>query len=319
MSDEQWPKASGDPVVLGEYWEQVFRSRKDFPDDEIPALPLDMGPGYMGGVMGSPVRYEHGTTWADHSLADYSGLPSLRNVRFRPVQSLDSEAAERSGNLRGKEPRQVRRRHRDAHRPRRHHDRAPGAGRALLDFFENPEKLKRLGEICTNALLETAKLQFERVPSFENGFVDNYNIWTPGKSSYFANDISNLVSRVSTATISSPGTPRSRIPRNALAVTSTRAERGWFRSSRSCRGFGEFKSSTTGRQDRPRRNSSRSSRRFRKNTCSSSGSIPGKNSRNSAGTQTGGALRGFAGRQRGRGFSSPRLWDKKGNRLPHGR
>ena len=194
MSDEQWPKAGGDPLVLGDYWDQVCRARKDFPDDEIPALPLDMGPGFMGGVMGSPVRCEHGTTWAEHSLTDWTGLSGVGKVRFNEgnpwIAKLLAGSKAFAEKSRGKCAVGI--------------AMLTGAGDIMtglrgpeglcLDFFEHPEELKQLAEICTKAWIETARLQFDTVPSFQGGYVDNYNIWTPGRSSYFANDISNLIS-----------------------------------------------------------------------------------------------------------------------------
>jgi len=37
-------------------------------------------------------------------------------------------------------------------------------------------------------------LPLDRIPAFRGGYVNNYNIWTPGRSTYFANDFSNLIS-----------------------------------------------------------------------------------------------------------------------------
>ncbi len=194
MTDEQWPKASDDPIALYDYWNALCRARAPFVDDEIPALHLDMGPGFMGGVMGSSVWYDHGTTWSEYSLTDLSLLDELEEHHVGPgnvwIDRLVTAARFFGEKSVGK----------------------CGVGVAMLtgvgdvmtalrgpeqlciDLFERPKEVHRLAEICTAALENTARIQFDSVPSFAGGYVDNYGIWTPGRSAYFANDFSNLLS-----------------------------------------------------------------------------------------------------------------------------
>jgi hypothetical protein len=153
-----------------------------------------MGPGYMGGVMGSPVWFDHGTTWSEHSLKDWKDLDLLRKLTFDEgnpwVLKLLKAArvfAERSAGkctvgvamLTG---------------PGDIMTALRGPGELCVDMFENPREFGDLAEIATGAYIRTAQIQFDTVPAYQGGYVDNYNIWTPGRSSYFANDFSNLVS-----------------------------------------------------------------------------------------------------------------------------
>jgi hypothetical protein len=194
MSDEQWPKAGFDPIELYPYWDNLCSKRAGFPDDEIPAYHLDMGPGYMGGVLGCSIKYEHGTTWSEHCLKDWSELDKLKKYPIKEgnpwIDKLIEAAryfAEKSINkcavglamLTG--PGDVMAALR-------------GPTELCMDIYESIDDFRTLASIVTSAYISTAKIQLDTVLPFMGGYVDNYNIWTPGKSTYFANDFSNLIS-----------------------------------------------------------------------------------------------------------------------------
>ena len=194
MSDEQWPKAGVDPVELYEYWDNLCRLRADFADDEIPALQLDMGPGFMGGVMGSRVWYDHGTTWSEHSLSDLSALDELAAVSVAEGNSWIERLVNAAGFFGKKSAGKCAVAVAMLTGPGDVMTALRGPGELCTDLFENPAGMRRLAEICTAALEDTARIQFDSVPSYNGGYVDNYNIWTPGRSAYFADDFSILLS-----------------------------------------------------------------------------------------------------------------------------
>ena len=61
QSDEDWPAASQSPETYYPYWDNVYRQRVELLDDDVCSATVDMGPGFMGGVMGCPVYFDHGT------------------------------------------------------------------------------------------------------------------------------------------------------------------------------------------------------------------------------------------------------------------
>jgi hypothetical protein len=63
-----------------------------------------------------------------------------------------------------------------------------------MDFYTAETDLRRLGEICSKAWIDVTRFQLELVEPLDGGYCDNYDIWTPGRTSYFANDITTLVS-----------------------------------------------------------------------------------------------------------------------------
>ena len=74
QSDEEWTAACQTPETYYAYHENVFKHRVNLWDDALPSATVDMGPGFMGGVMGCKVRFEHGTSWSEHCLEDWSDL-----------------------------------------------------------------------------------------------------------------------------------------------------------------------------------------------------------------------------------------------------
>lgn len=69
-----------------------------------------------------------------------------------------------------------------------------GVTEAYIDMYENEKLFSELLYLCTDAWIAVQQLQFDNVPQLYGGYCDNYGIWTPGRSSYFANDLSSCVS-----------------------------------------------------------------------------------------------------------------------------
>lgn len=177
-----------------DYWDGFWRSRADFPDDAIPALQLDMGAAFMSSVMGNKLWYDQGTTWSEHALTDWSMLDELErrtigreNPAISRVLAAARSLREKSGEaspisvamLTG---------------PGDVMTALRGPSDLCVDLFEHPNEVRRLATVCTEAIRKTMMLQFETIAPFRGGYVDSYDIWTPGRSSYFANDFSILVS-----------------------------------------------------------------------------------------------------------------------------
>jgi hypothetical protein len=194
QSDEDWPTASQTPETYYPYWENVYRQRMEFFDDDVCSASVDMGPGFMGGVMGCPVYFDHGTSWSDHCLTDWADLDTLKSVRFdegnqwikRLREMIELFKAEGAGKclvgvamLTG---------------PGDIMTALRGPTKICMDFYEFPDNVRKLAEICTQAWIAVQQFQMDLIDPLDGGYCDNYSIWTPGRSTYFADDISVLLS-----------------------------------------------------------------------------------------------------------------------------
>ena len=194
QSDEDWPAACQSPETYYPYWNNVYQQRMTLLDDDVCSAAPDMGPGFMGGVMGCPVHFDHGTSWSEHCLKDWTDLETFRHVTFdernpwlKHLKSMCDTFAEQG-----------------------HGKCAPGIAmltgpgdimtalrgptEICMDFYADPEHTRELAEICTQAWIAVEQAQFDWITPFEGGYCDNYSIWTPGRSGYFADDISTLIS-----------------------------------------------------------------------------------------------------------------------------
>jgi hypothetical protein len=194
QSDAEWTAACQKPETYFAYHENIFRHRISLMDDAIPSATVDMGPGFMGGVMGCNIRFEHGTSWSEHCLQDWSDLNRFDRVfladdnpwvdHLRKTIDYFQKRCENKclvGLALPLGPGDIM-------------NALRGPNNSCMDFYTAPEKVRRLGEICTQAWIHVTQLQLDMIPPYKGGYCDNYDIWTPGKTSYFANDITTLIS-----------------------------------------------------------------------------------------------------------------------------
>ena len=194
QSDEDWPTVSQTPETYYPYWDNVYRQRMELLDDDVCSAAVDMGPGFMGGVMGCPVYFDHGTSWSDHCLQNWDELDSFKNMTFDEhnpwVKRLKdmielfkakgtSKCAVGVAMLTG---------------PGDIMTALRGPTEICMDFYESPDNIRQLAEICTQAWMSVQHYQMDLIEPLDGGYSDNYSIWTPGRSTYFADDISALLS-----------------------------------------------------------------------------------------------------------------------------
>lgn len=192
--EEEWTVAAQSPESYFAYWDSIFRQRAILEDDDVPSATVDLGPAFMAGVMGCPVQFGNGTSWSEHTLQDWNDLHRLRelplderNPWVKRLQDMIQYFAEQSKGkcavgvamLTG---------------PGDIMTALRGPTQACLDFYMYPEESKMLAQICTDAWISVSQRQMDLIPQIDGGYCDNYDIWTPGRSQYFADDISTLVS-----------------------------------------------------------------------------------------------------------------------------
>ncbi|MGI6031497.1 MAG: hypothetical protein ACOX7F_08340 [Eubacteriales bacterium] len=194
MNDDAWSEAVKTKEGHFAYWENYAQMRADLYDDEVPCAVLDMGPAFMGGVLGSPLTFSGGASWAQHIFHDYSQIPEFEAITFDENNFWVKELLERNAYFKEKAAGKF------------------GVAIAMLtgagdifgaihgitecytDLYEEPEGFARMVNLCADAWMAVQKIQFDNVPDVCGGYVDNYGIWTPGRSSYFADDLSTCVS-----------------------------------------------------------------------------------------------------------------------------
>ena len=194
MIDDEWSESVSTAEGHFAYWEHHAQLRAEFDDDEVPTATLDLGPAFMPAVMGGRINFSHGTSYSTQIISDLSEISALKEIRFDSSNPVIADYLARAEYF------------------SKHASGKLAVGLAMLtgggdilgalrgiteaytDMCENPEGFLELLKICTDAWISVQKLQFQHIPSLSGGYCDNYGVWTPGKSSYFANDISTCVS-----------------------------------------------------------------------------------------------------------------------------
>ncbi|HZK53756.1 MAG TPA: hypothetical protein VFC84_06150 [Desulfosporosinus sp.] len=192
--EEEWTVACQRPETYFAYWENIFSQRAELEDDDVPSATVDLGPAFMAGVMGCPVQFGNGTSWSEHTMHDWDKLEELDKIPLDDcnpwVQRMKDLILYFNEKSKGKCAVGVSM----LTGPGDIMTALRGPTQVCMDFYVYPEESKRLAEICTKAWIGVSQYQMNLITPLEGGFCDNYNIWTPGKSQYFAEDISTLVS-----------------------------------------------------------------------------------------------------------------------------
>lgn len=194
QNDEAWSEAMQTPETYFAYHETVLRDRIDLADDALPTATIDMAPGLWGGILGCKVMFGHGTSWSTHCLKDWSQMERFLAVPLedsnpwvnRVLDMIDYFIEKSAGKCMVGLP-----------LPMGPGDMATalrGPTEICSDFFEASEQLDTLLAACTQTWIDFFQLMFDRIPACQGGYCDDYDIWTPGRSSYFANDIATLIS-----------------------------------------------------------------------------------------------------------------------------
>lgn len=193
-NEEEWTKAVQKAEYHYEYWDNILRWRAELGDDEIPTATVDMGPAFMAGVMGCTVYFGSGTSWEEHILKDWSQIDELKRIPIDDNNPWIRELKERIGYFAEQSKDKCAVGIAMLVGPGDIMAALRGPSELCMDFYLYPEEIKNLGKICTNAWIKVQNIQFDLVPPLYGGYCDNYGIWTPGRSSYFADDISSCVS-----------------------------------------------------------------------------------------------------------------------------
>jgi hypothetical protein len=190
VSDEQWQQSCEDEKTHFTYWENLIEQKRRIDDDDMLVAPVYHGPAFMGGVLGAPISFGMGTSWNEHIFSDYDQIDTLRDIvynetnpwlntmkrhveyfseqahgRFPVGTNLFTGPADIMGALRG-------------------------ITELYMDIALNPEEVKKLAVICTEAFIQTTQYCFDLIPSLEGGYCDYYSLWTPGRSCMVDNDLS---------------------------------------------------------------------------------------------------------------------------------
>jgi hypothetical protein len=194
QTDEAWSEAMQTPEAYFAYHENIFRHRLDLADDALPSATIDMAPGLWGGILGCDVQFDYGTSWNTHCLKEWSEMERFLNVSVdesnlwvnRVLAMIDYFIEKSTGKCMVGLPLPM--------GPGDMITALRGPTQICYDFYGAAKEVETLITACTRIWIEFFQLMFDRIPSYYGGYADDYDIWTPGRSSYFANDIATIVS-----------------------------------------------------------------------------------------------------------------------------
>jgi hypothetical protein len=174
--DEQF---SSEGLLLGDlFWSA-------YPSAAIP---------WMEAILGCPIRIskDSDSLWSEPILTHWD---QMADVRFSPENEWLSKLLELTDalveNSKGRHPvsQTLMRGPSDMMAALR------GTERLCFDFYDYPDEVGRLAEICTNIWIEVNKMVLDLIPDFHGGCCSGLmQVWAPGQSIVFQEDASIFLS-----------------------------------------------------------------------------------------------------------------------------
>ena len=166
---------------------QRFATREN--RDEGESLPMDgdvfkiQGPfkiPWTEAIMGCPVKLlpESGASWAEKFLEDLSDLESFR---LQPNNSWLGKLVDFTRCLADHAAGRYFVTHATMRGPVDMADAMLGTERLCFMLMDEPKRVRKLLEICTEAFIETARAPWAVIPATRGGHVCRYGIWAPGQ------------------------------------------------------------------------------------------------------------------------------------------
>jgi hypothetical protein len=188
---ERWEDIVLDPEKYLAYWDRQLKVRAPLMDDSIPTASVDLGPALMCGIMGADITFASGASWSNDPLENWEDIDNYSfNVENKWVRKLielakyfvehsEGKFAVGLANIMG---------------PTDILTCLRGATQTCIDLYEFPDEVIKLIEKCTQAYIETIKIQLDIIPRYYGGTCEGYSMWTPGRSNWLANDLSTMIS-----------------------------------------------------------------------------------------------------------------------------
>jgi hypothetical protein len=164
-----------------ETWDLKLRIFKDIEDDSLPVMiPTEFDQGLFGGIFGAETyfNFDAETGWLSSMprpfLTDYSGLNKLEiredGTWMRELRQRLRWYAEQAEGKFGISPV-------ISIDALNFAVMARGATKAMLDIYDNPQKLRNLYELALKLNVQLYQLQKRLLGSFNNGTFDGYTCW----------------------------------------------------------------------------------------------------------------------------------------------
>ena len=135
---------------------------------------------WMEAIMGCPIRLlpESGAAWAEKCLTDASQIGEVRprledNPWLQKLVEFTRTLADGSDGSYFAT-------HTTMRGPVDMADAMLGTEQLLLCMMDEPDRIRRLLEICTEVFIETARAQWAVIPPTDGGYVCRYGVWAPG-------------------------------------------------------------------------------------------------------------------------------------------
>lgn len=172
-----------------------FCEKNGFLQDEIflPAVPMTAFP-WLEAICGCKVYYskESNVIWSEHYLNDLNDLAKLKDYRNSPwFEGLLKYLQILKEKINGRYPMAITL----MRGPGDIASALRGAQNLIYDIEDEPDKVMKLLEICTEIYIETWKAQIAIIPEFYSGYCcGQLNLWAPGKTMYLQEDVSAILS-----------------------------------------------------------------------------------------------------------------------------
>lgn len=180
------------PEPFLDWYETILEKHALVSDDGIrPAQPYFSIP-WLEAMLGCPVRAYRTTLYPEPFLDSWENLEevsfSLDNPWFHKLMEFTRSMVERFGSrfpiciatLRG---------------PGDMIASLRGRQEICLALYDKPAEIKVLAARCARMWIEVAKAVLEIIPPYASGYVNRFQVWTPGTTSLPHIDFSSLISR----------------------------------------------------------------------------------------------------------------------------
>jgi len=181
-----------DPREFLADYERQYQYTLDIGQDAFYAAEPYTGIPWMEGILGCPISATAESMWADHWLEDWADMDNLKfdpnNPWFRKfIEFVDVLAEYSKGRFPIAQP--------IFRGPSDMVGAVIGQSRLPLEVYDNPEQVKKLANIATDAFIQVVDALQHHAPAFHGGYsIGFYHLWAPEHVIWYQEDLSALLS-----------------------------------------------------------------------------------------------------------------------------
>lgn len=167
--------------------ENLYRAHQDMGDYVFVGAPF-VGIPWMEAIMGCPIMASHSNFWAEHCVDDWKSWqwrrPTIEDPWAKKLLQLMEALVTRSDGRFPVAPTLMR-------GPSDILSAMRGGANLSMDFFDEPEVIRKALEMCVNVHMETGKAQLALIPDSDLGYMAGdaaLRLWAPEKIVWLQED-----------------------------------------------------------------------------------------------------------------------------------